>query len=251
MPFTVSHVAVVLPLMRTPLPASALVIGSMVPDLPVHLAGRPTLQSHSVSGILGQNLVLGLTLWVLWHGLLAAPALAGAPAAVRARCTHLPVGLGPRVRNVRGFALVVAALLTGSALHVALDSFTHVDRWGTHLVPALNNQWAGHAGYDWLQYGGSVILLAVLVALLGRACLPPGSALVAGLDRGARIAWAALLAAGVTGALLGLDAAAGSGDLRTTAYFVVTRACGLLLAAGLVLAAAWHLRGIRRPRALR
>jgi len=35
-PFTGSHPAAVLPLLRTPLPSAALVIGSLVPDLPYY-----------------------------------------------------------------------------------------------------------------------------------------------------------------------------------------------------------------------
>ncbi|MEE2045837.1 DUF4184 family protein, partial [Nocardiopsis tropica] len=37
MPFTLSHVAAVLPLARTRLPPAALVVGSVVPDLPYYL----------------------------------------------------------------------------------------------------------------------------------------------------------------------------------------------------------------------
>lgn len=236
MPFTVSHVAVVLPLMRTPLPASALVIGSTVPDLPVHLAHRPTELTHSWSGLFGQDLLLGLALWALWHGLLAAPVLAGAPAAVRERAVGVPIGLACRLRNVRELGLVVAALLTGSALHVFLDSFTHVDRWGTQLLPALSQTYAGHAGYSWLQYGGSVVGLVIVAGVLLRAWRGPGQA------------WTALAAlAAVVGALIGVQAAATTGDLRTIAYYAVTRACALLLAAVLLLAAAWHVRRALDP----
>ena len=39
MPFTGSHPAAVLPLLRTPLPASALVAGSVAPDIPFYLPG--------------------------------------------------------------------------------------------------------------------------------------------------------------------------------------------------------------------
>lgn len=238
MPFTLSHVAVILPLTRTPLPASALVIGSMVPDLPVHLAHRPHQQTHSWSGLAGEDLVLGLLAWTCWHALLAAPLLAAAPAAARARCAHLPVGLAPRVRNLGHLALVLAALFVGSALHVFLDSFTHVDRWGVDHVPALTATYAGHPAYSWLQYGGSVVLLAVLVGLLARAWLPS----LTGAGRMARSLCAVLALAAITGGLVGLADAASSGDVRTVAYYAITRACGLLVVTALALALAWHLR---------
>ncbi|MBA3741957.1 DUF4184 family protein [Sporichthya sp.] len=228
MPFTVSHVALALPLMRTPLPASALVIGSTVPDLPVHLAHRPTEQTHSWTGLVGEDLLLGLALWALWHGLLAAPVLAGAPQAVRSRAAGLRLGLCSRLRDRRELALVPVALFVGSALHVFVDSFTHVDRWGTHLVPALSHT---YAGYSWLQYGGSVLGLAVIAIVLLRAWRGPGQT------------WSAVIGvAALVGALIGLHAAATTGDLRTIAYYAITRASALLLAAVLVLAVGWHLR---------
>jgi hypothetical protein len=82
MPFTGSHPAAVLPLIGTPLPSSALVIGSMSPDLPYYLplttASWPT---HTAVGIVGIDLLLGGSAWLLWHGLLSAPALDHAPGA--------------------------------------------------------------------------------------------------------------------------------------------------------------------------
>lgn len=55
MPLTGSHPAAVLPLLRTPLPASALVDGSIAPDvpsLPVELL-RPTRTALAVVGLAG------------------------------------------------------------------------------------------------------------------------------------------------------------------------------------------------------
>lgn len=152
MPFTVSHVAAVLPLVRTPLPVSALVIGSMSPDLP-YFVGALDLQhseTHSLSGILGPDLVLGVLLWVVWHGVLAAPALAGVLAAVRARCAGARVGLWCRLRAGPLLA-VLAALVVGAATHVVWDLFTHPYSWGTGQLPALSRTYGGVAGWTWAQ----------------------------------------------------------------------------------------------------
>ena len=51
MPFTGSHPAVVLPLLRTPLPASALVLGSTAPDLPHFLPGPFPWPTHSALAV--------------------------------------------------------------------------------------------------------------------------------------------------------------------------------------------------------
>lgn len=47
MPFTGSHPAAVLPFLRTPLPASALVVGSIAPDVPFSLPVTPPWETHT------------------------------------------------------------------------------------------------------------------------------------------------------------------------------------------------------------
>ena len=99
MPFTGSHPAAVIPLLGTGLPASALVIGSMSPDIPYYFpfstASWPT---HSWLGMFTIDPLIGLAAWLLWHGLLSAPALAYAPPDVRCRLTDVETGLaGPQL----------------------------------------------------------------------------------------------------------------------------------------------------------
>jgi hypothetical protein len=79
MPFTASHVAAVLPLVRTPLLPSALVVGSMVPDLPYFLPLPLTSYvTHSPVGVVSVDALMGLAV-VIWHrsSRLAAPAAPG------------------------------------------------------------------------------------------------------------------------------------------------------------------------------
>jgi uncharacterized protein DUF4184 len=64
MPFTVSHPAAVLPVLRW-LPPSAVVVGSLVPDIP--LCVRPPVgyhTTHSLAGVVTVDLPLGLTVHV-------------------------------------------------------------------------------------------------------------------------------------------------------------------------------------------
>ena len=53
MPFTPSHAAAVLPFLRTPLPASALVVGSITPDLPFYLPVGFPWPTHTALAVLG------------------------------------------------------------------------------------------------------------------------------------------------------------------------------------------------------
>ncbi|MGR7024110.1 DUF4184 family protein [Geodermatophilus sp. URMC 62] len=80
MPSPGSHQAAVLPLLRTGLPAPALVAGS--PARTCHPPGRPDRPTHGLLGIVTVDVLLGAAAWALWHGLLAA---AMAAAARRAR----------------------------------------------------------------------------------------------------------------------------------------------------------------------
>src|SRR4051794_7249525 len=85
-PFTASHPAAVLPLVGTGLVPSALVIGSMVPDVPLFAPGPVSYAAtHSPAGVVGLDVVIGLLAYVVWHAFLVAPAVALAPAEVRAR----------------------------------------------------------------------------------------------------------------------------------------------------------------------
>ena len=151
MPFTGSHPAAVLPLLGRPLPASALVLGSVAPDLPYYLP-LPSGPTHSALGIVTVDLLLGAAAWVVWHGVLAAPALSAAPRAVRARLVHrVEPGLRSRLASPVRALLVVLGLVVGAATHVGWDELSHPGRWGTQHLPALAASWGGLPGYRWVQ----------------------------------------------------------------------------------------------------
>lgn len=117
MPFTVSHAAAVLPFLRTPLPAAALVVGSMAPDLPYFLPlGVPRGFSHSLLGLVTVDLAVGAAALLAWWLLLRAPVLDYAPGWVRARMT-------PRASI--SIPWMLAALVVGGATHLLLDTVTH------------------------------------------------------------------------------------------------------------------------------
>lgn len=162
MPFTISHVVAVLPLTTPRLarwfPPSALVIGSMVPDVPL-LA--PYLGSYAWShdlliGPITYDLVVGLAVFALWTYALRRPLTDLAPPGLRTR-------LSPE-RAVRGRVWLRAGLsiVIGAYTHVLWDSFTHANRWGVRQIPALSQLWGPLPGFKWLQYacgiGGLIVL---------------------------------------------------------------------------------------------
>ncbi|WP_371495672.1 DUF4184 family protein [Kitasatospora sp. NBC_00374] len=169
MPFTMSHPAAVLPLLRGarargPLVAAALVAGSMAPDLPffadsllpgVYRYGGLTHRWWAVATVdvaLASGLVAG------WHGLWRDGTAVLLPAAVA----------GPRRVPARpGWVALSAAL--GAASHVGWDSFTHPGRAGVRALPALTRTVGGVPLYTVLQYGTSLVGLALVARHATRA----------------------------------------------------------------------------------
>jgi hypothetical protein len=168
-PFTGSHPAAALLLSGTPLPLTALIAGTVAPDLLYYLPFSPGWPTHEAAGVVTVDLLLGGAAWLMWHGLLAAPAVAFAPDSVRARLVgRVELGLRARLGSVRDVVLVLAALAVGAATHVVWDEFTHRDRWGAEHLPVLASSWDGVPGYRWLQHGSGLIGAAVLVAWMIR-----------------------------------------------------------------------------------
>lgn len=175
MPFTLSHVAAVLPglTLRASLwPAvPALVVGSMAPDLPYYLPlGMTREQSHSFVGAFGVT-VVAVLIALLWDHVLARPARAFAPAGWRARLHEVPV----RTR-LCDLPLAVVAAYVGVLSHLALDAPTHGDGALTMRWALLRQIVAGVPVWSWLMLltsaAGLVLLAAAVVRVLRRPARP-------------------------------------------------------------------------------
>lgn len=164
MPFTGSHPAAVLPLLRLGLPPSALVIGSMVPDLPYFAATPVTIiQTHSLDGVLVANLLLGVCVYLVWHVLLVPALVWVAPAGLQQRVpNHLRAGLAARLDNAADLGRLCLALSLGALSHVAWDALTHADNWGPRTLPLLNLALLELPLFRWLHLASSVAGLACI-----------------------------------------------------------------------------------------
>jgi len=157
MPFTISHIAAVLPLFRwNRLDPLALAIGSMAPDFGYFiqhfdLAGR----AHGIHG----SIVVALPLaWLAWFAARAGSEVLSCP---------LP---NPHRRALAGFLTaklpdlpffwVSVSLLLGIWSHTILDSFTHASGWTVLHVNLLHEPWPVYHG---LQHLGSVAGMLILV----------------------------------------------------------------------------------------
>jgi hypothetical protein len=173
MPFTVSHIAAVLPGYRPLTRAhmfTAAVIGSMVPDfgflVPVFMA---RWQTHSLAALFTFCLPVGLTAYWLTLLLIRPALLDVVPdgAYVRLRAAHPPAS----IRQFSAWLYAAAAILLGAVTHLIWDGFTHENARGVRMFPLLTDYGAEMAGhslhlYRWLQYGSSLLGLAVVAAAL-------------------------------------------------------------------------------------
>ncbi|MGW5654781.1 DUF4184 family protein [Streptomyces humi] len=181
MPFTLSHATAVLPAVRGDgtgrgrLVPAVLVAGSFAPDLTFYAASAvPDAMgfggfTHSFTGVFTVDVLFSWALVALWL-LVREPLVALLPRARQGRLAALLRCGAPRARA--GLSLTarwyVSAVL-GGLTHVVWDAFTHHDRWGSRLVPAIGRNVSGVPLYTLLQYGSSAVSAAVLAVFLVRA----------------------------------------------------------------------------------
>jgi Domain of unknown function (DUF4184) len=258
MPFTASHAAAVLPLVRRGRWVSAgLVTGSMAPDLPSFVPlGLGHEQTHPLSAILWPDGLLAVGLLVIWWVLLR-PGLAPLWPAAAARCgpsgwRSAPTGRGPR-RLLSWVGWLAASELVGLATHLGWDAFTHPDGAVVSRSATLSGRWAGHELFDWLQALSSVVGLAIVVLYLARSWRkrPLLEAAAEPISRTLRAGVIGLtaIAVAVAGGLEWRSlAVAHSGPLLTSAA-TTKAACSAGLAALAAWSLVWAVRSSARGRA--
>ena len=254
MPFTPAHVAAVLPLVGlsreqkgrpTWVVPSALVIGSMVPDLLYFVPIRSDRHvSHSLTGVVTLDLALGLLFVALWR-VVAAPVVRDlSPDFIRRR---MPVPLpGTRREALCSMPCVVLGALT----HVVWDSFTHANGWVVQRVPFLTEEF-GLPVFTLAQYGSGVVGCAVVLDYALRSPARPSGAdrppLTTAGERG--IAWLLVVVLPVLAGLAFALPALGDGTTtEMLLYIAVVRGVSGLGLTACGLAAWWHLTVRRADR---
>jgi hypothetical protein len=168
MPLTTSHPAAAIPLARLNLDLSALVIGSMTPDLVYFIPGCLPLSdfSHTIIGIIVLGIPMGLAALAIFEYLIKFPALTLMPAAHQRRLYSVTGAYSffPAARFLR----IAASVLAGAVTHIAWDSFTHLDGWVVRRIPALQSTAFVLFGsnvqvYKILQHGSTLLGIFVLL----------------------------------------------------------------------------------------
>ncbi|GAA2639806.1 DUF4184 family protein [Actinomadura fulvescens] len=165
MPFTMSHSAAVIPLARGPLVPSALVVGSMVPDVPYFL-GMAALRgaTHVPVGLVTIDLALGIIVFVAFHVMWKRPLLALTPGWAHARLAGPAHGF--RRSMIKWVPL---SIVVGAATHLLWDAFTHEHHSFAGALPwLLTTSWGGLALNRWLQYASGVLGAVAVMWWLAR-----------------------------------------------------------------------------------
>jgi hypothetical protein len=168
LPFTAAHPATVLPLVR-PLGRfavpSALVIGSVVPDLSYFLPW-PQLksQSHTLIGLFTFCLPAGLISYGAFHVFIAPLVFDLAPTTLRSR---LPLSLGTGRLPSCSLGSLLISLVVGAATHIIWDSFTHESGLAVQTLPILATpvvSWQGYTVFVFkiFQHGSTLLGLGAL-----------------------------------------------------------------------------------------
>lgn len=171
MPFTFSHPALILPLLRLPyVSVSGLIAGSMAPDfeyfLRMTLVGR---HGHTLPGLFYFDLPMSLIMVFVYHLLVKIPLV-----------HNLPPFLNRRLRKFNAFQwlpyfkknwiVVIISILIGSGSHIFWDGFTHNGGYFVEQFPELHNQiyFFGNDHPTWhvLQHISTGIGLIIVIAVI-------------------------------------------------------------------------------------
>ncbi len=205
MPFTVSHIAAVLPAHRLLARArlfSAAVIGSMVPDF--GMLSPESLhrwQTHSLTALFTFCLPVGLVAYALTVLLIKPAMLEVLPDGASARLRSSPsMPIGLPLHSPRAWLIVAMVILLGAATHIIWDGFTHENARAVRMFPVLEAygpEVEGHSLhlYRWLQYASSVLGLVAVAAAIGlwlRHARPPVVPLPGRLSARERWMWLAV-----------------------------------------------------------
>lgn len=208
MPFTVTHTLAVAPLFKWGkgrLSLAALVLGSMIPDLPLFVdVGVSYSETHSFLGVLTRCLPFAGLSYLLFHFFLKKPLYQLCPNFLRRK---LASSLrAPKLHSISELSLTLCAFCLGSMTHVFWDAFSHDGAWGVERLSILSEGVfvAGRfiPGYKLLQYGSSLIGLPILGLVTWRwLCSLPDSQVPSASLSGSQRFW--ILVLGALSSLLG------------------------------------------------
>jgi hypothetical protein len=173
MPYTISHVAAVVPAARPLLKwgmLSATVIGSMAPDFGYLMPDRPPrFETHSALALVTFCLPVGMVAFWVFQWLIKTPLMSVLPD--QAYMRWRPYAAPAAWNSPRQWLLTSVGILAGAITHLAWDGFTHEDGRGVRMVPELSDpllEVHGHllTGARFLQGLSSLLGLVIVIAAI-------------------------------------------------------------------------------------
>jgi hypothetical protein len=178
MPFTASHTLAAMPFVYARglrLDPTCLVVGTMAPDFEYFARVKAvSTVGHTLGGLFVWCIPVTLFSAWLFHRIVKRQAVRIAPRmlaerlAVGAERPWMPAWTASAV------AVLVVSALIGACTHLAWDSFTHADTWGTRHIAWLRESYVVPVVgtmrvHRILQHSCSIVSLAVLAILAVRA----------------------------------------------------------------------------------
>jgi len=173
MPFTISHVAAVVPFAR-PLARwrllSATIIGSMVPDFGFLMPWRPArIETHSAIALLTFCLPVGIATFWIFQRMIKPAVMEVLPDHTYSRWR--PLAAPADLWSLRQWVLAACGIVAGAITHLVWDAFTHEGARGVRMIPALDDpivDIAGHrlVGARLWQDASSLVGLAIVIGVI-------------------------------------------------------------------------------------
>jgi len=142
MPFTFSHLAIVLPLTYFPkkwFSITGLVIGSLTPDFEYFLRMRiKSNYSHTLDGLFWFDLPLGILLAFVFHDIVRNKLFDNLPPFFKSRFSVFKQ-FDWNGHFKKNWFVVAISVIIGASSHILWDSFTHKHGYFVQTIPALIN----------------------------------------------------------------------------------------------------------------
>jgi hypothetical protein len=179
MPFTPSHTALVLPLVRINpryVSATGLIIGSMVPDFEYFFRLSPDAEyGHTLAGLLYFDLPVSVLLALLFHQVVKHNLISHLPSFLQARLQ--PLRQLSFVTYLKTHALVfIVSALAGAASHLFWDAFTHNDGYFVQHLSFYHKRYVPYEGVRyplWYALQNISTLVGLTILLIYLVCLKP------------------------------------------------------------------------------
>jgi len=138
MPFTLSHPAIILPLIRSKrFSTTALIAGSMVPDFEFFFQMREVENiGHHWQGIFLFDFPIAFICCLVFHNLLRNSLIINMPALLKDRVIHV-MNFDWNDYALKNKLKVTLSLSTGITSHILWDGFTHYDGMFTEMFSVL------------------------------------------------------------------------------------------------------------------